>query len=83
MSAIAENWDLGSASEGSGPKQGRAPLVLRPVEAAQALSMSTDTLARYVLPEIRTVRCGRIRLIPLAELEKWVDRNATCVGAEW
>jgi hypothetical protein len=29
-----------------------------------------------VLPEIRTVRRGRVRIAPVPELERWLDRNA-------
>jgi excisionase family DNA binding protein len=45
-------------------------------EAAEALRISMDTLERYVMGELRIIRLGRLRLIPRAELERWVERNA-------
>lgn len=51
-------------------------LALTRAEAADALGISVDTFERHVQPEIRVIRRGRLRLIPVAELEAWVDRNA-------
>lgn len=45
------------------------------VEAAEGLSMSVNSLERYVIPEIWVVRRGRLVLIARAELE-------TIVGVE-
>jgi len=49
-------------------------------EAAAALGVSRDSLEREVLHELRTVRVGRRRLVPVRELERWVERNAACVA---
>lgn len=54
-------------------------LALTKVEAAEALSMSVDSLERYVIPEIRVVRRGRLVLIAAAELERWLERSAARV----
>ncbi len=51
-------------------------LALSKPEAAQALGCSVDTLERHVLPELRVVRRGRLVLIPVAEIERWLDRAA-------
>ncbi len=51
-------------------------LALSTPEAAQALGVSVDTLERHVLPELRVVRRGRLVLIPVAEIERWLERNA-------
>ena len=51
-------------------------LALTKPEAAKALSMSVDSLERYVMPEVRVVRQGRLVLIPIAELERWLEHNA-------
>jgi hypothetical protein len=51
-------------------------LALTKVQAAEALSMSVDSLERYVMPEIRLIRRGRLVLIAAAELERWLDRSA-------
>jgi hypothetical protein len=48
-------------------------------EAAEALSMSVDSLERYVMPELRVVRRGRLVLIAVAELQRWLEANAARV----
>jgi excisionase family DNA binding protein len=45
-------------------------------EAAQALGVSVDFLEKHVMHELRIVRRGRRRLIPVRELERWLDANA-------
>jgi excisionase family DNA binding protein len=40
-------------------------------EAAASLGMSIDSFERYVQPHIRMIRCGRLRLVPVSELEQW------------
>jgi len=58
-------------------------LALTPAEAATSLGISRDSFDRYVLPEVRAVRRGRLVLIPLKELERWVERSASvALGAE-
>lgn len=51
-------------------------LVLTRAEAAQALRMSLRSFERHVQPELRLVRRERLRLVPVAELERWVEANA-------
>jgi hypothetical protein len=46
-------------------------------ESADALGMSVDSLERYVCPQVRIIRRGRLVLIPVAELERWADANAS------
>lgn len=56
---------------------GRVPRVaLTRAEAASALGISVDSFERYVQPEVRVIRRGRMRLIPLGDLERWADENA-------
>lgn len=52
-------------------------LALSKHEAAQALGVSVDFLEDHVLPELRVVRVGRRRLIPIVELERWLERHAS------
>jgi len=53
-----------------------ARLALSPDDAAASLGVSRDFLDEHILPELRVVRRGRRRLIPLRELERWLDQNA-------
>ena len=61
----------GSVSASTVPR-----LALSKTEAADALGVSIDFLEQHVLHELRIVRRGRRRLIPLAELQRWIDNNA-------
>lgn len=48
-------------------------------EAAIALGMSLDSFERHVQPELRLIRRGKLRLVPLAELERWAIENAELI----
>ena len=41
-----------------------------------ALGMSLDSFERHVQPELRLIRRGKLRLVPVAELERWADGAA-------
>jgi hypothetical protein len=45
-------------------------------EAADSLGISVDSFEKYVQPHVRLVRKGKHRMIPVPEVEKWLDRNA-------
>jgi hypothetical protein len=45
-------------------------------EAAASLGMSVNHFERRVQPDLKVVLCGQLVLIPLTELERWVQRNA-------
>ncbi len=45
-------------------------------EAAASLGMSVDSFERYVQPHIRVIRRGKLRLVPVSELDTWADANA-------
>jgi hypothetical protein len=51
-------------------------LALNPVEAAAAIGVSRDFFDLYVLAELRVVRRGRKVLVPVAELQRWLERSA-------
>jgi len=58
-------------------------LALRREEAAAALGVSDDHFDRHVRHELRAVRRGRVALYPVAELERWLEKNAASTpGAE-
>jgi hypothetical protein len=55
----------------------RAPrLALTRQEAAAALGMSINSFERHVQPELRLVRRGKLRLIPVREIERWLEENS-------
>jgi hypothetical protein len=51
-------------------------LALSKLEAAQSIASSVDYLEEHVLPSLRVVRRGRKVLIPVKELERWLEREA-------
>jgi hypothetical protein len=51
-------------------------IALTRADAAASLGMSVDSFERYVQPTIRLLRLGRMVLVPVAELERWVDEHA-------
>jgi hypothetical protein len=59
------------------PALGPVPrLALSREEAAAALGMSLDSFERHVQPTLRLVRLGRMRLVPVREIERWLEENA-------
>ncbi len=54
-------------------------LALSKLESAQAIGVSVDFLEEHVLAELRVVRRGRRRLIPVKELERWLERSASSI----
>ncbi len=54
----------------------RERLALTVTEAAQALGVSDDFLREHIAPELRWVRRGRRKLVAVAELERWLEREA-------
>lgn len=51
-------------------------LALTRTEAAESLGMSLDSFERHVQDEIRLIRRGRMRLVPVTELQQWLEREA-------
>jgi excisionase family DNA binding protein len=45
-------------------------------EAASALGVSIDFFDEHIVRDLRMVRVGRRRLVPIAELERWLDDHA-------
>jgi hypothetical protein len=45
-------------------------------EAAASLGMSLNHFERKVQPELKLVLCGQLVLVPVAELEQWIQRRA-------
>jgi len=51
-------------------------LAVSPDEATAVLGVSRDYFDEHVIDELRVVRRWRRILVPLAELERWLDRAA-------
>ena len=51
-------------------------LALTREEAAASIGMGLDSFERHVQPSIRLVRLGRMRLVPITELQRWLEDNA-------
>ena len=47
------------------------------VARAAALDMSEDHFREHVAPELRWIRRGRKRVVAVAELDRWLERNAS------
>lgn len=54
-----------------------ASLALSVDEAAAAIGVSRDTFERHVLADLRVVRVGRRVVVPIRELEKYLERTAS------
>lgn len=51
-------------------------IALTPAEAAAAIGVGPDFFDQNVAPELRLIRRGRKRLVPIVELERWVAQSA-------
>jgi excisionase family DNA binding protein len=51
-------------------------LALTATEAAEALGVSPDFFHKHIDLELRWVRRGRKKLVAVAELERWLEREA-------
>ncbi len=64
----------------SAQKRGPPTLALSVEQACEALGVSWDTWRAHIEPDVRLVRLGRRKLIPVSELQAWLDRHAESVG---
>lgn len=53
-----------------------ARLALSPEEAAAAIGISRDSFDRHVRDQLAWVRVGARVVVPVAELERWLQRRA-------
>lgn len=51
-------------------------LALRVGEAAATLGVSEDLFHDRIAPELAWVRVGRVRMVAVTELQRWLDANA-------
>lgn len=69
-----------STRPSSKPRAETVPrLTLMKAEAAASLGVSVHTIERYMWPELRIIRFGRLQLVSVKELETWINRN----GSRW
>jgi hypothetical protein len=45
-------------------------------EAAAAFGIKLDSFERYVQPNVRMIRWGRLRLVPVSELQRFAEEAA-------
>jgi hypothetical protein len=57
-------------------------IALTPPEAAAAIGVGPDFFEANVAPELRLVRRGRKRLVPVSELERWVAESTAVPAVE-
>lgn len=50
-------------------------LALRVEEAAQALGISDDHFRKHVAGDLAWVRGGRVKVVSIRELERWITAN--------
>ena len=50
-------------------------LALPVTQAAAALGLSETNFRTNVLPHIRSIKAGRVRIVPVLELERWLYLN--------
>lgn len=64
-------------ANGAGARGRVVPRVaLTPAEAAEAIGCSAEFFREHVDLELRWVRRGRKRFVPVVELERWAEANA-------
>jgi hypothetical protein len=58
------------------PSNAGPTLALSVEQACAALGVSWDTWHTTIEPDVRIVRLGRRKLIPVASIERWLDEHA-------
>ena len=51
-------------------------IALTPAESAASIGVGPDFFAEHVMPELRVIRRGSKRLVPVSELQRWCEENA-------
>jgi hypothetical protein len=67
----------------AGSKVSIPALALRVNEAALALGMSLDSFERHVEARVKILRLGRMKLVSVAELERFLAEEAVRIGGDW
>jgi hypothetical protein len=67
---------LTTSASGPGRQAPAHRFAVTRAEAARALGVSINSFERHVQPELKIVRRGKLRLIPVREIERWLEENA-------
>lgn len=67
---------LSGSADVRGHRASTHRLAVTRAEAARALGVSINSFERHVQPELKIVRRGKLRLIPVREIERWLEENA-------
>jgi len=51
-------------------------LALPVAQAAASLGLAENHFRRLVLPHLRSIKVGRVIIVPVIELERWLHLNA-------
>jgi hypothetical protein len=77
---LAREFDVdGDCAMSDRPSPPRLGLTVE--EAAKAVGISESSFKRHVQPELRIVRRGSLRIIPVPEIERWLEGNATLAAS--
>jgi excisionase family DNA binding protein len=74
LSLAPDHGADGTSRDGSAP--GTPALALSVKQACASLGVSWDTWREHIEPEVKLVRIGRRKLIPVRELERWLAEHA-------
>jgi hypothetical protein len=77
MGAAAQTQEGDRRTSMTAPEPKIPRLALSPGEAAAAIGCSRDFFDQHIKPELRMVRRGRRRFVPVSELERWLTEEAT------
>lgn len=59
------------------------PSLALPVDqAAASLGLAESHFRQHVLPHVRTIKVGRVRIVPVIELERWLYLNGRFADEE-
>ena len=62
---------------------GDVPTLALPVkQAAESLGLSENHFRRDVLPHVRSIKLGKVRIVPVIELERWLYLNGRFADEE-
>ena len=60
-------------------EDGAPCLAVQHKDAPAVLGLGKTSFEKYVVPEVRCVRIGSMRVYPVRELERWLERHAEMV----